>query len=110
MLEAALRDDHPTIEPNSTVIALGLYEEDQQFAEAWCVRVGREASDPALRTSAALAVGHLARRFGTVGDAARQLVIDSAKDPTSDGRAQDALEDLNQFATSRWRRIFKRHS
>jgi hypothetical protein len=98
VLEAAIDGRVAERDPNGVVIALGLHEDDRLFAEQWCLRVGREAPDPRLRTSAALAVGHLARRFGIVGDGARQLVSDVSNDPLSDARAQDAVDDVRQFA------------
>jgi hypothetical protein len=62
------------------------------------VRIGERTDDAALRDSAALAIGHLARRFGDIGEEARAFVSRAADHPKSDGRARDARDDIQQFA------------
>lgn len=84
-----------------TLIALALEDEDHAFVEAWCVRIGETALDPALRGTSALAAGHLARRFRTVSAEAARMVRALAADP--EVRAHypgviDGLTDVEQCA------------
>lgn len=71
---------HPTPHPHSTVIALSLHDDDPAFVESWCVRLGRKAPDAEMRAVAALGISHIARRFGTVGPEAAELVRELALD------------------------------
>jgi hypothetical protein len=86
-----------TDEASTVLIGLALFDDDRSFVEQWCVRLGREARDPWLRGSAALAAAHLARRFQTLDAEARQMVEDVVADPEVDGRKYDALADIRQF-------------
>ena len=87
------------------LIGLALFDDDREYLERWCIRVGREAPDLWLRGSAALCVGtHIARRFGTVSDEAAQLVRDLAEDDAvrnANPQVIDALDDLEIFAFGR---------
>ncbi len=96
MLEEALtgRDDP---DASAVLIGLALFDEDQPFVEGWCTTLGLRAQDPALRGSAALAAGHLARRFGTLSAATREMVYTVAADSAVDGRKHDAVDDVEQF-------------
>jgi hypothetical protein len=86
-----------TDEASAVLIGLALFDDDRTFVEEWCVRLGREASDPGLRGSAALAAGHLARRFHALQPETCEMVEEVAADPEVDGRKYDALDDLRQF-------------
>jgi hypothetical protein len=97
-LGAALEGRVTEHEPSSVLMGLALYDRDRDFVESWAVRVGDLTSNSELRDTAALAIGHLARRFGKVGTAARAFVVQAATDPDSDGRACDAADDISQFA------------
>jgi hypothetical protein len=97
-LEAVLGGELPEYEPNSVLIGLALYDDDREFVEQWAVRIGERTNDATLRDSAALAIGHLARRFGDIGEGARAFVSRAADHPESDGRARDARDDVEQFA------------
>ncbi len=63
-----------TDEASPVLIGLALFDDDRSFVEQWCVRLGRDARDPWLRGSAALAAAHLAHRFQTLDAEARQMV------------------------------------
>jgi len=81
VLEQAVtgRDDPHASE---VLMRLALFDDDQAFVENWCTTIGFHAQDPALRGSAALAAGHLARRFGTLSSETREMV----HHPTSKAR------------------------
>ena len=96
ILEAAISADEAE-QASAVLIGLALFDDDCSFVEEWCVRLGQEARDPALRGSAALAAGHLARRFQTLQPETRAMVKAVATDPEVDGRKYDALDDLRQF-------------
>ena len=82
---------------SAVLIGLALFDDDQPFVEGWCTTVGLHARDPTLRGSAALAAGHLARRFGKLSAETREMVHGVAADPTVDGRKHDAVEDVERF-------------
>jgi hypothetical protein len=86
-------------EPHASAVLLGLalFDNDQPFVEGWVTTVGLRAQDPALRGSAALAAGHLARRFGRLNPETREMVYAVAADPAVDGRKHDAVDDVEQF-------------
>jgi len=86
-----------TDEASAVLIGLALFDDDRAFVEHWCVRLGQEAIDPGLRGSAALAAGHVARRFRTLEPETREMVEAVATDPEVDGRKYDALDDIRQF-------------
>jgi hypothetical protein len=90
-----------TGEASSVLIGLALFDDDLSFVEGWCVRLGQQAHDAALRGSAALAAGHLACRFGRLSSEARAMVEEVALDPDVDGRKYDALDDVRRFADAR---------
>jgi hypothetical protein len=86
-----------TDEASAVLIGLALFDDDRAFVEHWCVRLGREARDPRLRGSAALAAGHHARRFQTLEPETWEMVEAVAADPEVDSRKYDALDDIRQF-------------
>lgn len=53
------------------------------------MRIGERTNDATLRDSATLAIGHLARRFGDIGEEARTFVTHAADHPESDGYRED---------------------
>jgi hypothetical protein len=97
VLEQALTAPE-TSHASAVLIGLALYDDDEAFVERWCRRLGRDAADPALRGSAALAAAQLAKRFGTLAPETRAMVRSVAADPAVDGRKQDALADIERFA------------
>jgi hypothetical protein len=97
-LEAVLVGEVPEYDPNGVLIGLALHDNDCEFVEMCAVRVGEGTNDATLRDSAALAIGHLARRFGRIGEEARAFVSRAADHPESDGRARDARTDIQRFA------------
>jgi hypothetical protein len=101
ILAAGIAMSDAGYDANAVLIGLALYDDDQDFVERWCVRVGREAIDPWLRGSAALSAGHLARRFRSLQPETREMVQAVAADPQVDGRKYDAVDDLRQFLTGR---------
>jgi hypothetical protein len=80
VLRRALGGERATPHPHSTLIALSLHDDDPAFIEGWCVHLGRKAPDAGMRAVAALAISHLARRFGTVSPEAAELVRELARD------------------------------
>jgi hypothetical protein len=96
ILEAGL-DARNSDEASAVLLGLALYDDNRPFVEGWCVRLGREARDPSMRGSAALAAGHLARRFQRLEPETRAMVEAVAADPDVDGRKYDALDDVRQF-------------
>jgi hypothetical protein len=96
--EAVLGGDLPKYDPNSVLIGLGLYDSDRGFVEQWAVRIGERTNDASLRDSAAVALGHFARRFGEISDEGRAFVSRAVNHPMSDGRAGDAADDIQWFA------------
>jgi hypothetical protein len=97
-LEAIVGGDLPEYDPNRVLIGLGLYDNDRGFVEQWALRIGEHTNDASLRDSAALALGHLARRFGEIGEEGRAFVRRAANHPESIGRARDAADDIQRFA------------
>ncbi|MDX2648548.1 hypothetical protein PV341_34260 [Streptomyces sp. PA03-1a] len=73
-LERALRDRAHEAEAASVLIGSALNDDDRRFVEHWCVEVGTRAlpGSPLLGL-AGLCLGHTARRFGRLGDAALAL-------------------------------------
>jgi hypothetical protein len=69
-----------TPHPHSTLVALALHDDDPAFVEGWCVRLGREAPDAGMRAVAAIGIGYLASRFGTVSPEGGELVRELARD------------------------------
>src|SRR5262249_54006190 len=90
-----------TSHASAVLIGLALFDDDPAFVERWCTRLGRDAADPALRGTAALAAGHLARRVGALRPDTQAMVRAVAADPAVDGRKHDALEDVEHFAVRR---------
>jgi hypothetical protein len=69
--------------------------------EGWCVHLGRAAPDPGMRAVAALGVGYLALRFGTVSPEASELVRTLAADKafrTAHPAIEDAVRLLERLA------------
>ncbi|MFD7499701.1 hypothetical protein [Streptomyces sp. NPDC059850] len=79
-----------------TLISAALHVSDNVRVEQWVVQFA-DHSDPGIRRAAALAVGHLVRIHGRVGDAAVAAVEALADDAALSGAAQDALEDVEIF-------------
>jgi hypothetical protein len=96
VLEQALTATE-TSHASAVLIGLALYDDDRAFVERWCRRLGRDAADPALRGSAAVAAADLAKRFGTLAPETEAMVRAVAADPAVDGRKRDALADVERF-------------
>ena len=98
VLGAALEQADEPHDPNEVLVGLALHDPDAEFVERWCIAIGADSPDPWLRVTAALSIGHLARRFGAVSDEARDLVRSIASDEDLDGRRLDALKDVEQYS------------
>jgi hypothetical protein len=96
VLQRALTDPNGSY-GSAVIIGLALFDDDRAFVEEWCTTLGLGAHDPGLRGSAALSAGHLARRFGTLSAATREMVYAVAADEDVDGRKHDAVEDVELF-------------
>jgi hypothetical protein len=85
-------------------VGLALYDDDYEFVEGWCIKLGRRLpSGSPLLGLAGLCIGHLARRFAHVSDEAATLVAElahrSKADPADvDARAQNGLDDVVLFS------------
>ena len=79
-----------------TLISAALHVFDDAWVERQVVRFAGH-SDPGVRRAAALALGHLARIHGGVGDTAVAAVEALTDDAALSGAAQDALEDVGTF-------------
>jgi hypothetical protein len=90
VLEPALTPAE-TSHASAVLIGLAQFDDDRAFVERWCTRAGRDAADPALRGSAALAAAQLAKRFGTLEPETQAMVRAVAADPAVDGRKHEAL-------------------
>jgi hypothetical protein len=85
---------------NSILIGLALNDDEYEFVEGWCVTLAEGAPDRWLRGLACLCLGHLARRFGFVGDHAEALERAMAEDSAvvvANGPVLDARDDLDVF-------------
>lgn len=80
----------------AAVLRLGLFSESQAIAEASCLKA---LSDPAanVQSAAALAIGHLARRFQAIDPETERTVRGRANDAWMSARVSDALDDINHF-------------
>lgn len=96
-LGAALAGRPPAHEPNAVLVGLALYDEDRVFVEAWCRRVAEESRDRVLVGTAALGLGHLARRFRELEPGSVMLVERLAERRDVDGRVFSALDDITLF-------------
>ncbi|WP_229872097.1 hypothetical protein [Promicromonospora soli] len=102
-LERAIGNQAHEPEAADALVGSALNDDDREFVEHWCVQVGTRAdSGSQLLGLAGLCLGHVARRFGHLGDEALALVhslaaradVDSAD---VDGRAIDGLDDVRIF-------------
>ena len=102
-LERALRDRAYEPEAAEALVGIALNDDDREFIEHCCVRVGmRAVPGSSLLGLAGLCLGHTARRFGRLGDQAvalvRSLAARAQADSSDvDGRALDGLDDVQCF-------------
>ena len=85
---------------SEALIGLALNDPDWRWVQDAALRY-LESPDEALRMTAATAIGHLARLHGTldlgrVVPALQRLLTD----PATEGRANDALDDITMFVAS----------
>lgn len=97
VLEAALRSGETPGDPHAVLVGLALADEDRPFVERWCQRIARHCDDPSLVATAALCLGHLARRFSVLDPDSVALVHRLARRTDLDGRTRDALDDVTHF-------------
>ncbi|MFF4247472.1 hypothetical protein ACFYY2_23820 [Streptomyces sp. NPDC001822] len=102
-LERALRDPSHEGEAADALVGIALNDDDREFVEHWCMEVGtRAVSGSPLLGLVGLCLGHIARRFGRLGDdalaLARSLAMRAEADPADvDGRALDGYDDVRSF-------------
>ncbi|GJF32702.1 hypothetical protein KNE206_54020 [Kitasatospora sp. NE20-6] len=103
VLERALHDPAHEGEAAGVLVGSALGDDDREFVEHWCVRVGtRAVPGSPLLGLAGLCLGHVARRFGRLGDEAlalaQSLAARAQADPSDvDGRAVDGFDDVRSF-------------
>ncbi|MFE7779374.1 hypothetical protein ACFU5O_37045 [Streptomyces sp. NPDC057445] len=102
-LERALRDRSAEGEAAGVLVGAALNDDDADFVEFWCVKVGtRAVPGSPLLGLAGLCLGHTARRFGRLSDEAlalaQSLAARAEADLTDvDGRAVDGYDDVRSF-------------
>jgi len=81
------------------LVRVAFHDEDWRWAQERCLEF--VANDEAtLRGIAATCLGHVARIHRRLDlDAARSALIGLMSDPENAGRARDALDDIEQYAT-----------
>jgi hypothetical protein len=105
LLDAINRND--TMLLPSMIIATVLYDDDFEFARTACIRLCEHESET-IRGNAILGFGHLARRFGELGEQEIAIVRRGLHDPSEyvRGQAHAAAGDLKHFlgvdVRSRW--------
>lgn len=82
---------------SQTIVGLALHDSEGEWVESQCWRLA-EHSDPSVRGTAGLCLGHLARRFGCVRARSWEVVRRLCDDPAVDNRPCDGLDDLRVFA------------
>ena len=96
-VEAALTRDDPE-ELLRAIVAVALHSEDLDWASRLCMRL---ASHPHfnVRGNAVLGFGHLARRYGRLDSAAREVIEAGLRDADSyvRGHADSAADDVQHF-------------
>ena len=102
-LDRALRDRSTEDAASSALVGAALHDPDRAFIEQCCEEIGiRAVPGSALLGLAGLCLGHVARRFGRLGESARalaeSLAARAAADPSDvDTRALDGLDDIRQY-------------
>lgn len=79
------------------LVSSALSGENRQWLEQWIIRLSRH-QDPAVRSSSAVSLGHLARLRGEVSQEAVDSVSRLREDALTVGAAENALEDIEIFA------------
>ena len=103
VLERTLHDPAHEGEAAGVLVGSALGDDDREFVEHWCVQVGtRAVPGRPLLGLAGLCLGHVARRFGRLGDEAlalaQSLAARAEADPSDvDGRALDGFDDVRSF-------------
>ena len=103
VLNGALSDRSQEAAAADALVGAALYDADREFVENCCLTVGtRAVAGSPLLGLAGLCLGHVARRFGCLGDQAsalaEALAVRAAADPSDvDGRALDGMDDIHDF-------------
>lgn len=94
--ERALASEDPQ-RINHALLSLALHDPDWRWVqERILVFLGHR--DPEVRGLAATCLGHLARIHGQIDERAVAALLALRGDPLVRARAEDALEDISQFA------------
>lgn len=96
-VEAALGRDDPE-ELIRAVLAVALHSEDGEWAASVCVRLASHGHFN-VRGNAILGFGHLARRYGRLEPAARDIIEAALRDadPYIRGQAEAVADDVQHF-------------
>lgn len=78
------------------LVSSALSGENREWLEQWIIRLSRH-QDPAVRSTSAVSLGHLARLHGEVSREAVKSVSDLREDALTAGAAENALEDIDIF-------------
>jgi len=103
ILDRALDDRSDEPAAADALIGIALGDEDREFIERCCLKIGTRASAGSpLLGLAGLCLGHAARRFRYLSDEAialaRVLAARAEQDPSDvDGRALDGMGDIRSF-------------
>jgi hypothetical protein len=100
VLGAAVNGRPADPHPNGVLVGLALYDDDREFVEGWCIRLGKSAPDPELRGLAGLCIGHLLRRFRQVSVDAAALVEALVADPDVVAAAPQVLDGQDDLRRS----------
>ena len=83
-----------------TLVSIALHDPDWQWVQARCLHFARHQS-AAVRSVAALSLGHLARIHRVLdADAVLPVLHELARTPDTRGQAEDALDDIRIFLSA----------
>lgn len=87
----------PKEEIATTLVQIALYDPDWRWVQNYCLHFAAD-SDENVRRIAAVCLSHLARIHHQLDvDKVEPVLHQLLEDPSTQGAAQDALEDLNHF-------------
>lgn len=82
------------------LLGLALHHDDWRWVQDACLAL-LDHEDVDLRRAAVMSLGHIARIHGVIGEKAVGELEKRRLDAALEGRAQDALDDIDMFASRR---------